>query len=224
MIKYILTTHKRKEAAEIMKDTENIDHMEEVYRKHAQTVYRYLLSRTGNSDVSEELTQETFYQAVKSANKFNGSCTVVTWLCAIAKNKLREYERKRNRELLIGNTENAAVSAATAPQPLHGEKTDSSAKRRQAPGSAANLQDTQTVTSAESEIISSENRVELMMALQQLDAGVREVIYMRLFGELSFGEIGEVLGRSENWARVTFYRGKERLKKNISVISKGGTD
>ena len=192
-----------------MKDTENIDHMEEVYRKHAQTVYRYLLSRTGNSDVSEELTQETFYQAVKSANKFNGSCTVVTWLCAIAKNKLREHERKRNRELLIGNTENAAVSAA---------------KRRQAPGSAANLQDTQTVTSAESEIISSENRVELMMALQQLDAGVREVIYMRLFGELSFREIGEVLGRSENWARVTFYRGKERLKKNISVISKGGTD
>ena len=82
-----------------MKDTENIDHMEEVYRKHAQTVYRYLLSRTGNSDVSEELTQETFYQAVKSANKFNGSCTVVTWLCAIAKNKLREHERKRNREL-----------------------------------------------------------------------------------------------------------------------------
>lgn len=105
-----------------MKDTENINHMEEVYRKHAQTVYRYLLSRTGNSDVSEELTQETFYQAVKSANKFNGSCTVVTWLCAIAKNKLREHERKRNRELLIGNTENAAISAATAPQPLHGEK------------------------------------------------------------------------------------------------------
>ena len=97
-------------------------------------------------------------------------------------------------------------------------------KRRQAPGSAANLQDTQTVTSAESEIISSENRVELMMALQQLDAGVREVIYMRLFGELSFREIGEVLGRSENWVRVTFYRGKERLKKNISGISKGGTD
>ena len=47
---------------------------------------------------------------------------------------------------------------------------------------------------------------------------------MRLFGELTFREIGEVLGRSENWARVTFYRGKEQLKKNISVISKGGTD
>ncbi len=199
-----------------MKETEHIKNMETIYREHAQTVYRYLLSRTGDADISEELTQETFYQAVKSANKFNGSCTVVTWLCAIAKNKLREYERKKNRELLIDDAKNAADAAAMPQQ--------RGIKRRQAPASAARLQDTQTVTSAESEIISSENRVELMMALQQLDAGVREVIYMRLFGELSFREIGEVLGRSENWARVTFYRGKERLKKNISGISKGGTD
>ncbi len=199
-----------------MKNTEHIKNMETIYREHAQTVYRYLLSRTGDADASEELTQETFYQAVKSANKFNGSCTVVTWLCAIAKNKLREYERKKNRELLIDDAENAADASAMPQQ--------RGIKRRSAPDSAAHLQDTQTVTSAESEIISSENRVELMMALQQIDAGVREVIYMRLFGELSFKEIGEVLGRSENWARVTYYRGKERLKKNISGIVKGGMD
>ena len=36
---------------------------------------------------------------------------------------------------------------------------------------------------------------------------------MRLFGDLSFKEIGEIMGRSENWARVNFYRGKERLRK-----------
>ena len=200
-----------------MKDTEDLDHMEEVYRRHAQTVYRYLLSRTGNSDIAEELTQETFYQAVKSANKFNGSCTVVTWLCSIARNKLYEHMRKKNRELLIDDTENTAVN-------LQITKAGRPGKRRMGDDSAARLQDAQTVTSAEAEIISSENRVELMRALQQLDPGMREVIYMRLFGELSFREIGEVLGRSENWARVNYYRGKERLKKNISEVSKGGTD
>ena len=176
--------------------------MEEVYRAHAQTVYRYLLSRTGDPDVSEELTQETFYQAVKSANKFNGSCAVVTWLCAIAKNKLREFERKRNRELQIDDTDKAEERSGTC--------------------AGACQTDAQTVTSAEAQIISSENRVELMRTLQQLDGAAREVIYMRLFGELSFREIGEVLGRSENWARVTYYRGKERLKKTISEASKGG--
>lgn len=182
--------------------------MEEVYRAHAQTVYRYLLSRTSDSDVSEELTQETFYQAVKSANKFNGSCAVVTWLCAIAKNKLREFERKKYRELKI----NDANSARSGKDPA----------RSSAAGAGACQTDAQTVTSAEAEIISSENRVELMKALQQLEGTAREVIYMRLFGELSFREIGEVLGRSENWARVTYYRGKERLKKTISEEAKGG--
>ena len=200
-----------------MKDTEDLDHMEEVYRRHAQTVYRYLLSRTGNSDIAEELTQETFYQAVKNANKFNGSCTVVTWLCAIAKNKLYEHMRKKNRELLIDDAESAPVNSQIT-------KAGRSEKRIISNDSAARLQDAQTVTSAEAEIISSENRIELMRALQQLDPGMREVIYMRLFGELSFREIGEVLGRSENWARVNYYRGKERLKKNISEVSKGGTD
>ena len=38
-------------------------------------------------------------------------------------------------------------------------------------------------------------------------------MYLRVFGELSFREIGEVLGKTENWARVTFYRGKEKLRK-----------
>ncbi len=43
--------------------------LEKIYREHAQTVYRYLLSRTGNPDLSEELTQETFYLAVKGEIK-----------------------------------------------------------------------------------------------------------------------------------------------------------
>lgn len=40
----------------------------------------------------------------------------------------------------------------------------------------------------------------------------REVMYLRVFGELSFKEIGEIMEKSENWARVTFYRGKEKLQ------------
>ena len=39
-----------------------------------------------------------------------------------------------------------------------------------------------------------------------------EVMYLRLTGELTFKEIGKILNKSENWARVTFYRGKQKLK------------
>ena len=38
---------------------------------------------------------------------------------------------------------------------------------------------------------------------------------LRIFGNLSFREIGEIMGKSENWARVSYYRAKERLKKEV---------
>lgn len=44
---------------------------------------------------------------------------------------------------------------------------------------------------------------------------VREVMYLRIFGDLSFAQIGEITGRTENWARVTYYRGKEKLRKEL---------
>lgn len=51
----------------------------------------------------------------------------------------------------------------------------------------------------------------LLKEMQKLPVQMREVIYLRATADLSFKEIGEILGRSENWARVTFYRGKKLL-------------
>lgn len=54
--------------------------------------------------------------------------------------------------------------------------------------------------------------MELYKKMQQLDEKTREVVYLRLTGELSFKEIGIILKKTETWARVTFYRGKNKLK------------
>ncbi|MCL2632096.1 MAG: RNA polymerase subunit sigma, partial [Coriobacteriia bacterium] len=59
--------------------------LDDIYAEHAQTVYRYLLSLCRNDKVAEELTQETFYQAIRSINKYDGSCKLSVWLCQIAK-------------------------------------------------------------------------------------------------------------------------------------------
>jgi RNA polymerase sigma-70 factor (ECF subfamily) len=154
--------------------------MEETYKAHSQTVYRYLLSLTHNAALSEELTQETFYQAVKSVARYDGSCKVSTWLCAIAKNALRSYRRKH-----------------TPAQPLD---------------------EVSTMTgSPEAEMLAGIARVELIKKLRLLDGEMREVMYLRLFGDLSFREIGDILLRTENWARVSYYRGKEKLKKELEA-------
>ena len=68
--------------------------MDEVYRKYAQIVYGFLLARTRDKDLAEELTQETFFQAIRSSDRFDESCKVSTWLCGIAKNVLLTYRRK----------------------------------------------------------------------------------------------------------------------------------
>lgn len=48
--------------------------LDTVYRQHAQTVYKFLLSQCRDPQTAEELTQETFYQAVRSIDRFDGSC------------------------------------------------------------------------------------------------------------------------------------------------------
>ena len=62
-----------------------MDDMDAVYRTHAQTVYKFLLTQCHDPDLAEELTQETFYQAVRSIGRFDGSCKLSVWLCQIAK-------------------------------------------------------------------------------------------------------------------------------------------
>lgn len=64
----------------------------------------------------------------------------------------------------------------------------------------------------EDEYTNNECKLNLYEALQKLDINTREVIYLRITGELTFKEIGKILNKSENWARVTFFRGKQKLK------------
>ncbi|MGD9567861.1 MAG: RNA polymerase sigma factor [Sedimentibacter sp.] len=72
--------------------------MDELYSEYFQTVFKYLFCLTHDADISEELTQETFYQAIKTYSNFRGDCKVSVWLCQIAKHLwYKEYsKRKRN--------------------------------------------------------------------------------------------------------------------------------
>ena len=53
--------------------------MDSVYREYVTVVYKFLLSLCYEEDMAEELTQETFYQAVRSANRYDGSCKAVSY-------------------------------------------------------------------------------------------------------------------------------------------------
>ena len=53
------------------------------------------------------------------------------------------------------------------------------------------------------------------LALHGLEEPYREVFELRVFGELSFQQIGRIFARTENWARVTFHRARAKLKERM---------
>ena len=154
-----------------------MQNMDEIYEECFETVYKYLFCLTHNSDISEELTQETIYRAVKKIDTYNGKCKISVWLCQIAKHLWYNQCRKNKRIVDTDET--------------------------------FDIEDPQNL---EEQFIAGEEKVLLYKKMQNLDEKTREVMYLRITGELSFKEIGEILGKTENWARVTFYRGKSKLK------------
>ena len=71
--------------------------MEKYYRENGRKVFLYLMTLCGDADTAEELTQETFYRALRSVKKYKGESSVYTWLCSIARNAWLEELRKRRK-------------------------------------------------------------------------------------------------------------------------------
>ena len=64
-------------------------------------------------------------------------------------------------------------------------------------------------------LIDQEEKLVVYRIVQNLPGQMKDVMMLRLSGELSFREIGEILGKSENWARVTYYRAKQMVGKEL---------
>ena len=79
--------------------------MDAIYKKYCKCVYNFLYKLTNDIELSEELTQETFYTAIKKINTLKDNESIRTWLYQIAKNKWKDYLRK-NKKANINLDEN----------------------------------------------------------------------------------------------------------------------
>ena len=151
--------------------------MEQYYREYGRKVFLYLMTLCGNADTAEELTQETFYRALRSLKKYKGDSSVYTWLCSIARNAWLEELRRRSKHK---TEEISELIEDTSPRP-------------------------------DEEAESEDSRIRILKRIHSLPETEKEIILLRASQELSFREIGEIFGKSENWARVTYYRAKQKL-------------
>lgn len=155
--------------------------IEQIYCKYMPQVYKFLFSLSHDAYLSEELTQETFLQAMKSIDNFRGDCKLYVWLCSIAKHLWYKELKKKGKEQVTEYVEEITYQGTI-----------------------------------EELAIQKLEVIELYKKLHLLDEPVREVMYLRLNADFTFKEIGEIMGKDENWARVTFYRGKQKIRKETS--------
>lgn len=74
-----------------------MDSFESIYEKYYKKLYLFLYRMSGDSSLSEELTQETLYKAFLHIKQYHGKSSIYTWLCQIAKNNyLLEYKRRNH--------------------------------------------------------------------------------------------------------------------------------
>ena len=74
---------------------------EAVYQQYRDMVYGYLFKMCQNHDLADELTQETFFQALKRWDGFQGKSDIGTWLCSIARNQYFLLFRKGKEETVV---------------------------------------------------------------------------------------------------------------------------
>ena len=150
---------------------------EEIYQEYFHDVYKYLRGLTANEHLSEELTSDTFFKAMKAIDSFRGDCDVRVWLCQIAKNSYLSYLKKQKKE-----------------EPLEEETV----------GAAQD--------DIESLLVDKELAFKIHQKLHDMKEPYKEVFSLRVFGELSFKQIGSLFGKSEHWACVTYHRAKEMIR------------
>ncbi len=152
---------------------------EKIYSEYFDDVYKYVYSLCSNASVAEEVTQDTFFKALKNIDSYKGECKLRVWLCQIAKNTYFTLCSKQKRLV------------------------------------TCDLDEQEQTCDFESGFMSQEESFKIHKALHHLEEPYKEVFSLRIFGELSFLKIGELFGKTEGWARVTYHRAKIKLQENL---------
>ena len=71
--------------------------------------------------------------------------------------------------------------------------------------------------SVEQAAVDRDSSFRVHLALHALEEPYREVFELRVFGELSFREIGMIFSKTENWARVTYHRARLKLQERMKI-------
>ena len=157
-----------------------LDDLEKLCNLHYKYVKSYALSLCLNEALAEDITQETFYNAIKKIDTFKNDCKIETWFCSIARNIYLNSKRRKQTENISDYPNLVADS---------------------------NLEDN---------VIKDENVKRILAEAVKLETPYKEVFYMKTLGDMPYSTIADVFSKTENWARVTYFRAKKQIEERVS--------
>jgi len=171
--------------------------MAALYDRYFDRVYSLVFNQVDrNRDVAEDIVQETFLAALKSAKSFKGRSSAYTWLCSIAYHKVADHYRRQSRErkrMVSGvdvDTVDVSDNPGRQPQP-------------------------------DSLIESAETRQVVNEALAKLPWDYRQVLILKYVEELSVQEISQIMDRSPKSIEGLLTRSRKALQTQLAGLREG---
>lgn len=157
----------------------NREGLKEVYEEYGSYIYGIVRQLLSVKEEAEDITSEFFIRLWEKAGSYRAGSGHKGWMATIARNMAIDLLRKRRREELVDFHTERAEDAQTE---AYGQRA---AGRRDILESAGSMQE-----SVEDAVVSEMSMREALLTLKETE---REVIHMKIMGEMTFQEISDIL-------------------------------
>ena len=180
---------------QLLKDLRRGDPMAvaELYNTYADRIYSLVFNQVDrNHDVAQDIVQETFVAALKSAANFRNQSKVYTWLCSIANKKVSDFYRRQKRQAKYQITkalepDQIGDVGALAPHPAEPEERQEVTKQ----------------------------------VLFNLPLHYRQVLILKYVEEMPVLEISQIMGRSPKSIEGLLTRARKEMQTKLAAPSEG---
>jgi RNA polymerase sigma-70 factor, ECF subfamily len=163
----------------------------DIFKLYSDRIYSHVFySVDCNQTIAEDITQEVFFHALKSARSYKGNSSIFTWLSAITHHKIADYFRRLERDRRFGNhsIDDQSIDLDSLEDKSH---------------------------SGKEMVENTETRLTVQQALAALPPDYKQVILLKYVEDMSVSEISHVMDRSPKSIEGLLSRARKTLKDNL---------
>jgi RNA polymerase sigma-70 factor (ECF subfamily) len=169
---------------------------EVLIRRHQLSVLNFIFRFMGNRSDAEDLTQELFLRIWKAAGTYKPEAKFTTWLYRIATNLCINKQRAIRIRRLFAKSHSQEQRRGSKDEFIIGEDAE--------------------LLTPENRLINSEQSVQLLNALNELPTNQRLAIVLKIYDEMSYQEISQIMDRSISAVDSLLIRAKKNLRKKLT--------